>query len=434
MSTRQRVALNDKVIAGIRPPDGRAHVSVFDARQPGLVLQVTRRGRRTWFVWYRDPATRKPKWISVRDPRSGSNEYPTVGLKAARELASDLLKGADDGADLAADIRDRRARTFGTVAAEYVEAYAKPNKASWRADASDIRTQLGAWQARPIAGITRADVRTLLDGIVARGAKRRANRVHTLINGILSFAVDRGYVPFHVATRIAPPTTPGKRSRRFSRVEIHALWQWADQPVPPAPPKPKHAPRDFYKHAATRHRKNRALLKLRLATLARATELLAMRWSDIDWSTDDDGPWWTQPADVTKNGHPNRIPLNRQAVAVLQDLQADATGDDDALVFEGIQGKRQRRGILGTLALKDPWLPRDLRRTGTTNLAQLGVPRFVVDRILNHVDASITADYDYYAYGKEKRDAFDKWAARLDDYIRDPAPATPRLRIVGGAR
>ena len=57
--------------------------------------------------------------------------------------------------------------------------------------------------------------------------------------------------------------------------------------------------------------------------------------------------------------------------------------------------------------------PHDLRRTAASHLAALGVQRFVVERLLNHTDSSVTARYDRYEYGKEKRAALDAWDRNL---------------------
>ena len=46
-------------------------------------------------------------------------------------------------------------------------------------------------------------------------------------------------------------------------------------------------------------------------------------------------------------------------------------------------------------------------------MTSIGVPRFVVRQLLNHVDAEITSVYDRYAYDREKRDALDRWARHL---------------------
>lgn len=55
----------------------------------------------------------------------------------------------------------------------------------------------------------------------------------------------------------------------------------------------------------------------------------------------------------------------------------------------------------------------DLRRTAASNMASMGTPRFVIARILNHVEVGVTAVYDRHSYDREKREAVDAWGRRL---------------------
>jgi integrase len=63
----------------------------------------------------------------------------------------------------------------------------------------------------------------------------------------------------------------------------------------------------------------------------------------------------------------------------------------------------------------------DIRRTLITYMAKLRVPREVLGRILNHKslakDTSVTAIYDRYSYGDEKREALEKWENYLLDIL-----------------
>jgi len=60
------------------------------------------------------------------------------------------------------------------------------------------------------------------------------------------------------------------------------------------------------------------------------------------------------------------------------------------------------------------WTVHDLRRTVATGLAKLGCPRVAQDRILNHVDSSVSAIYDRHRYDAEARVWLQKWADYLD--------------------
>jgi integrase len=83
----------------------------------------------------------------------------------------------------------------------------------------------------------------------------------------------------------------------------------------------------------------------------------------------------------------------------------------------------EARKALGRLKLDrekgiDPievaWTVHDLRRTVATGLAKLGCSRVVQDRILNHVDSSVSAIYDRHRYDVEARAWLQKWADYLE--------------------
>jgi integrase len=76
---------------------------------------------------------------------------------------------------------------------------------------------------------------------------------------------------------------------------------------------------------------------------------------------------------------------------------------------------RQRDGDMPAPdPIEVPWTVHDLRRTVATGLAKLGCPRVVQDRILNHVDSSVSAIYDQHRYDAEARDWLQKWADYLE--------------------
>ena len=65
--------------------------------------------------------------------------------------------------------------------------------------------------------------------------------------------------------------------------------------------------------------------------------------------------------------------------------------------------------------------PHDLRRSAASHMTELGIPRLVVSKILNHADSSITGIYDRYDYGPEKLHALEAWGARLKEIVSGKA-------------
>jgi hypothetical protein len=50
-------------------------------------------------------------------------------------------------------------------------------------------------------------------------------------------------------------------------------------------------------------------------------------------------------------------------------------------------------------------------------MAELGVTRFDISKVLNHTDHEVTAIYDLYTYDAEKKKALLLWGRRLEEMI-----------------
>ena len=79
---------------------------------------------------------------------------------------------------------------------------------------------------------------------------------------------------------------------------------------------------------------------------------------------------------------------------------------------------------LGTAVGVSDATPHDFRRTGATAITgeRIGIPRFIVSRVLNQMSdsggaAAVTGVYDRNEYLSEKRRAIDAWAALLVEVV-----------------
>ena len=64
----------------------------------------------------------------------------------------------------------------------------------------------------------------------------------------------------------------------------------------------------------------------------------------------------------------------------------------------------------------------DLRRTGRTGLAKLGIKTDTGERVLNHARERIEATYDVHGYIGEKPETLEKWAKYLAGLCDSPVP------------
>jgi integrase len=410
-----------QALKSLRAP-GSGSTFYFDKEVPGLALRITANDVRTWTLFYR--IHRRQRCLKV-------GRYPDLGLADARELARGRRALVAKGGDPAGDRQTaRNAPTFGELTDLYLKLHAQPNKkaSSCAEDKRMIESELASWKRRAVRDVTRLDVQNLLDAIVARGARVQANRVRALISKLFNFGVEREIVelnPVLTGRGVKRPTKERSRERVLSPDEIRAIWN----------------------ACSTQRCRVAAWFRLRLTTAQRGSELLRMRWQDVD------GEWWTIPGEFTKNGTPHRVYLNPSSRSILEVLQkpddavwvfptpaiADYEEERERLEKQDLMGDYRhvaRRVASKTRANVRDFQGRDLRRTAATYMTASGVSRDVVKRVLNHAEgySDITAVYDRYSYDREKKSAMDVWdrtlTAILEGKKTDIALPQPAWQLV----
>ena len=383
---------------------------VYDSVVGGFGVRLTRRGRKTFFVRYRSRG---------RNRRMALGHYPAVALAEAREVAraflADVSRGTDPQDQRAVPLaREQPVLTFGALANQFLEKYSKINRKSWREDERIVRHDLvpglGVWAA---ADLKRSDVLRVLEGIVDRGAPVMANRVLTLIKRIFNWGLERDLVPRNPVAGMRRLSPEKPRERVLNEAEIAMLW------------------REFDEEQTVIS----LALKLLLLTAQRTIEVLSMRWEDIQ-----DGVVWVIPSDVTKSRRTHSVPLAPTVQSLLQRTDRSQTGW--VLPSPKKRGARLHDTSLSHVArrIRDrldlEWRCHDLRRTAASHMTAMGIRRFLVGRILNHSDRTVTAIYDRHSYLPEMRQALVAWAERVEQIVTPPAisDSDRQAEIAGGAR
>lgn len=376
-------------ILAIKPPKvGR--VEYWDNDMPGFGLRVSSGKIKTWVAMYRHQGRKRRHTLGT---------FPSLTLADAYEKARQSLNEAANGFDPAGEKRaEREANTFGTLVSEYLERHAKKNKKRWELDARMLNADLlPRWKNRRAKDISRRDVLEVLDLVVARDAPIQANRILALIRKMYNFGISRDIVEHNPCIAVPLPSKPQSRDRVLSPEEIRRVWMSAEK--------------DEVLISA--------MLKLRLLTAQRGGEIEAMAWVDIDF----EAAIWTIPAEIAKNGLAHRVPLSPQTLEVLVPIAKARNGSPWVFpsplgpekhienIQKAIQRIRKREGC-GVA-----FVGHDLRRTAATHMASLGVPRLVISKILNHVEAGVTGVYDRHSYDQEKRTALEAWGRHLGEIL-----------------
>jgi integrase len=121
-----------------------------------------------------------------------------------------------------------------------------------------------------------------------------------------------------------------------------------------------------------------------------------------------EGRYWVVPASASKNGREHRVWLSRIGLAQL----------------EAFPWASRREAVQNWLTYNsNGWTAHDLRRTFSTRNNAMGVPPYVVERMLNHTFDGVMAVYNHATYDDERRAALDAWSAWLEKLVSSASSA-----------
>lgn len=213
----------------MKPATPGSRYEIFDAVVPGLAVRVTATGSRSFVLVSRYPGSKHPT-------RRRIGEYSAVTLDQARTEARkwlELLKGGKDPKVEQERVRQAELRkqkhTFAAVAEQYIKDHARKKRTA-RVMERDIRKELiPVWGARPVADITREDVKALIKDIADRPAPYMAHLVLAYTKAMFSWALEADYgLEASPAVSIKPKLLIGAkepRQRVLRDAELAALWR-----------------------------------------------------------------------------------------------------------------------------------------------------------------------------------------------------------------
>src|SRR5262249_40499729 len=322
----------------------------------GLALRVTAQGTKAWTLLHGTPRR-----------RTTLGRYPSLSLAAARTLALETKQG----------------RTAGTVAA-LAETYLR--SITGLRSAEEIERRLRK-DALPVIGhiptreLHRRDITRMIDS--KPDAPIAARRVFEDVRTMVRWAVARGDLDHNPIDGMNGPAISRPRDRVLGDDEIRQLW--------------KRLPETGVA----------SVIKFCLVTGQRIGEVVGLRQGELDLGR----KVWNIPGARTKNGYPHSVPLSPMALTII----------NEAPDGFGVSGGRVLNVIRQQLQHGDRWTAHDLRRTALTKMAELGVAPIVLGHVANHrttTKAGVTLGvYVEHAYEREKREALEMWANRLQGII-----------------
>lgn len=388
------MALTDIAIRTAKPAD--KPIKLTDGG--GLYLLLNPNGSRWWRLDYRYGGKRKTLSMGI---------YPVVGLKEARIrrddarklLASDVDPGENRKAVKAAKF-ERATNSFEAITREW---FAR-NSATWKASHGDriirrFERDLFPWiGGKPISELTAPEILAAVRKIEDRGALETAHRALSNCGQVFRYAIATGRASRDISADLRGALTPVK-TEHFPAItdpkQVGALLRAMD--------------------GYTGSQIVRYALRLAPLVFVRPGELRNAEWAHIDLEVAE----WRYT--VTKTNTPHIVPLSRQAVEILTELQA-LTGDGRFLFPSARTNSRPMsdNAILSALRRmgieKDEMTGHGFRAMARTILDEvLGVrPDYIEHQLAHAVRDPNGRAYNRTAHLPERRKMMQQWADYLD--------------------
>jgi len=399
--------LTDIAIRNAKP--GSKPIKLFDER--GLYLELSPTGGKWWRLKYR---------FDGKEKRLSLGVYPDVSLKDARDRRDAARKLLADGVDPSENRKaeksaraDQAANSFEVVAREWFAKYST----RWAKNHGgrivqrferDIFPWIGG---RPIADITAPELLTVVRRIESRGAVETAHRALGNCGQVFRYAVATGRAERDPSVDLRGALPPTKSEHFAATTEPKQVAEILRA-------------MEGYEGTLT----VRCALRLAPLVFVRPGELRKAEWVDIDL----DAAEWRYT--VTKTNTPHIVPLSRQAVEILRELQP-LTGSG-RFVFPSARSNARPMSDNAILAAmrrmgigKEEMSGHGFRAVARTILDEvLGVrPDYIEHQLAHAVRDPNGRAYNRTAHLPERRKMMQQWADYLDK-LKAGAEVIPFLR------
>jgi len=363
----------------------------------GLFLLVTPSGSKYWRLKY---------FFGGKEKLLALGVYPEITLADARERRSQARKLLTHGSDPGEAKKDAKRlealkseNTFEAVAREWVEKRTHewtPRHVGSRLAALEkyIFPSLGE---KPIAGITAPEVLAMLRVIEGKGILHTAQRMMQVTGQVFTYAIATGRAERNPVPDLRGALkTPVRKNYSFLKEsELPLYLKKAD--------------------AYDGDLLTKEALRLLLLTFVRTTELRGALWQEIDW----DKAEWRIPPERMKMRELHIVPLSKQAIAVLRELQK--LSGYRQFVFPNLHNpatfmsENTMLYALYRMGYHSRATGHGFRSTASTILNEHGFAPDVIERQLAHSERNkVRAAYNHAQYLPERRKMMQWWADHLD--------------------
>lgn len=384
------MALTDSAIRNTKP--AAKPIKLSDGE--GMYLLLNPNGARWWRFDYRFADKRKTLSLGT---------YPDTGLKLAREKRDDARKLLASGIDPSAKRQAEKvavADTFESIAREWFAKFA-PGWAKGHADKiiSRLERDLFPWiGSKPIASIEPPELLACLQRIEKRGALDTAHRAHQNAGQVFRYAVATGRAQRDPSGDLRGALPPARHVHYATITEPARVGELLRAI-------------DGYRGGLV----VKCALRLAPLVFTRPGELRKAAWSEFDL----DKAEWRIPAERMKSRVKHNVPLSKQALSILRELQplTGATG----ILFPGRDRRKPMSENTTNAALRrlgydgSEFTSHGFRSMASTLLNEQGWPRDAIERQLAHGEHDkVRAAYNHAQHMPERRKMMQAWADYLD--------------------
>ena len=338
-------------------PKDRPYI-VRDDETPGLIVKIYSSGRKTFFL---------DVLVEKRHDMFKLGIWPDLNVAMVREKAQKMR------ADLAQGKNPKAERKEGVTLGEFFEVYMERHgngKKSAAKERSRFVRLVKSWEHFKLKEITRSKVEALHRNI-GKETPVQANRVLQLLSSMFNQAILWGYLKTDNPCRGIKKFKEVSRDRFLSGEELSRFFEALNLTENPAF-------KDF--------------ILLALFTGARKSNVLSMRWRDIDFERN----VWKIPGELSKNGEPMQIPLGPDVLDILRRRRAEASSVF-VLPGQGVKGHYTTpthawQTLLKRARLEDLRI-HDLRRSMGSWMTIGGTSLPIVGKALGHRTSQATSIY-----------------------------------------
>ena len=378
----------------------------------GMYLLVTPKGQKWWRLDYRLSGKRNTVSLGV---------FPDVSLAAAREKrqeARTMIAAGHCPSEARKDAKAAEASktAFEDVAKEWLGKF-RPTWAPKHTEKLEGRLKkfVYPWLGkRPVGEITTANLLSILRRIEEAGSIETAHRVRQHCGQVFRYAIATGRAETDPTYGLRGALAPAQVRHHGSITEPKAIGRLLRA-------------LDGYSGQFV----TRCALRLAPLVFLRPGELRKAEWAEFDL----DAGEWRIPAEKMKERRPHIVPLSKQALEVLRELQP-LTGRG-RYVFPSVRSwQRPMSENTVTAALRglgysgDEMTGHGFRSMASTRLNEIGWNRDAIERQLAHVEGnSVRAAYNYAEHLPERCRMMQAWADYLDG-LRNGADVVPMKRAM----